>query len=357
MSAIPVQPEDPSSPAQSMSADAPSEAAMARLRTAFVEQLSGAVDVLMTGAVAERDAAVDRARASGQSAMEEALSGLQEQTRQRNELAESVQQLEILVEDLRSKLQVESQNAKTAALECEKERIARTRAEAVSREAQTLREQLVSAHESQLRAVQQELDAERAQTGNLKQQLEKNDSDRVRLLTALKTVQQALALADPNIEASMGSRARAEASADHEMCDDSSSPGSTEVGPKLKLVASSQEPAVDARPELVERAKELFDQVEEMYRADCKAHTTLKLVEILTANLRYAYEAFVREAGSDGRIAGTLFKQELSVRLDAHSATSLGRHLAIAAYELQPQEPQEPQAPVRTEHPRLTASA
>jgi hypothetical protein len=347
-----------------MSVDPLVEDTIARLRAAIVERLSGAIDDLLTGAVAEIDAAVERARAAGQAAMDVALSDLREQARQRSELTDSVRQLEIQIEELRGKLQAEEQNAKTAALECEKERFARARAEAVSEEAQTLREQLVSAHESRLRAVQAELDAERAQIGRLKQRLEKEDSDRAKLLTALKTVQQACALADSSSESSMVSRGRAEGPADHESDTPAAGaetcvscfPDATEAGPKLKLVAPSQQPAVDAPPELIERVKQLFDQVDEMYRVDCKAHPSPKLVEILTANLRYAHGAFAREVGSDHGMAETLFKQELSARLDAHGATSLGRHLAIAAYEL---ESQESQALVPAEPPRsrMTASA
>ena len=58
------------------------------------------------------------------------------------------------------------------------------------------------------------------------------------------------------------------------------------------------------------------------------------MVDRLGANLRYAHEAFLRRAGEDVEMGADVFGSELMARMDAHGGDSLGRHLAIASYEL-----------------------
>ena len=116
--------------------------------------------------------------------------------------------------------------------------------------------------------------------------------------------------------------------------DGTRAPTTSAADRRLKLVASSQVASVAAPPHLLEYFKELFEQIDEMYRVDQRAHSSVDVVDRLSANLRYARDVFVQRASSEGLIGATLFEQELSAKLDEVSATSLGRHLAVAAYEL-----------------------
>jgi hypothetical protein len=191
-----------------------------RMREAFQGELFGVVDRLVTAAAAEADAAVEKARMVGQVALDAALIQREQRARQCNELTESVRQLEIQVEELRLALHAERELVKTAAHKFEQELNARARAEAASEEARRLQERLMFEYESKVQAVQTELDAERTRIRGLTRQLEAQASERSRLLTTLKTVQQACALAEANDQPFEVDRLRAEQPPDHEIAPD-----------------------------------------------------------------------------------------------------------------------------------------
>jgi hypothetical protein len=127
-------------------------------------------------------------------------------------------------------LRVERQLAKTTAHKCEQEHSARARAEAASEEAHRLQERLVSEYESKVQAAQTELDAERARVRGLTRRLEAQVSERARLLTALKTVQQACALAEAKSEALEAGGPRPDEGSDHETLPDVHSQSAATAG-------------------------------------------------------------------------------------------------------------------------------
>jgi chromosome segregation ATPase len=318
---------------------------VASLRPAFETELAGFIDRLMAQAVAESDAAVERAQAAGQIALAAAAAALAEQTRRNDGLTESLLQSEIQVEELRVQLKRECEHTKAARDAFEEERSVRARTEAANDEARTVREQIVSAYESRLQAVHAELDAARAEFIGVKQQLEVEGAEQKRLIAALRTVREACAFAEPKADTPVGRvpitlEGRAPENEvtteppvqmpDHETLASTTAPADR----RLKLVASGAVASVPVPPHFLEYFKELFEQIDAMYQVDRRAHASVDVVERLSANLRYARDVFVQRASSEGLMGATLFEQELSKKLDEVGATSLGRHLAIAAYEL-----------------------
>jgi len=255
-----------------------------RLRAAFQRELVGVIDRLVTAAVAEVDAAAEKARAAGQTALDAALIELEQRARQSDGLTQSVRQLETQSNELLAALHVQRELAKTAAHKCEQERSARARAEAASEEARRLQEQLESEYESKVQAARTELDAERAQSGGLKRQLQAHVAERARLLKAFETVQQACAIAETNSEAfdvraeeqpadetepavhtafaairgENGARAN-DASAGKSVMRNLATSAATDsqADPKLKHVGRT---AVEVPPTLAEYSKQLFPQ-------------------------------------------------------------------------------------------------
>jgi hypothetical protein len=365
-----VQPQLQSQPAsseeRSSGVDMASQHPIAGLRPAFETELSGVIERLIARAVAEGDAAVARAQAAGQVTLAAAEAALEEQTQRNDDLTESLLQSEIQVEALRVQLQNECEHTKAArdAFEAardafETEHSTRARIEAAHDKECTAREQMVSAYESRLQAVNAELDAMRAEFIGLKQQLEVEATERARLIAALRSVRQACASAEPQRDIAGAPDRPSAASPDPCASEnDDTAKASIQksdertfasiapvVDRHLKLVASSEVAPVDAPPHLLEYFKELFEQIDAMYQVDQQARASLEVVERLAANLRYARDVFVQRARSEGLNGATLFEQELSRKLDEVGATSLGRHLAIAAYELT----QVAQADVRAE--------
>jgi hypothetical protein len=309
---------------------------VASLRPAFETELAGFIDRLMAQAVAESDAAVERAQAAGQIALAAAEATLAEQTRRNDGLTESLLQSEIQVEELRVQLKRECEHTKAARDAFEEERSVRARTEAANAEARTVREQIVSAYESRLQAVHAELNAAHAEFIVVKQQLEVEGAEQKRLIAALRTVREACAFAEPKADTPVG-RPENEVTTEPpvQMPDHETLASTTAAADRhLKLVASGAVASVPGPPHLLEYFKELFEQIDAMYQVDRRAHASVDVVERLSANLRYARDVFVQRASSEGLMGATLFEQELSKKLDEVDATSLGRHLAIAAYEL-----------------------
>jgi DNA repair exonuclease SbcCD ATPase subunit len=256
-----------------------------RLRAAFQAELVGVIDRLATAAVSEADAAAERVRAAGQTALDAALIELEGRARQSDDLTKSVRQLKTQIEELRLALHAERELVKTATHKCEQEHNARARAEAATEEARRLQERFESEYESKLQAAQTVLDAERARSGGLKRQLEAHVAERARLLTAFATVRQACALAETNSEAFDVARQRAEEQSADETEPDvhnqsaamsrddgaganepsagksvmrdlvTSAAADSQAGRKMKFV---EQPAVNVPPTLAEYATQLF---------------------------------------------------------------------------------------------------
>jgi hypothetical protein len=319
---------------------------IAVLRSAFETELYPVVDRLLGMAAAEAEAVGERERATGRAALEAAQAALDEERRRNDGLTESLLQSEIQVEELRLKLQTECERAKAATEAHASEQRARARAEAASAEAQTVREQIVSAYESQLQMVHGALGAAQAESASLKQQLETETAERARLVNAFRTVQQACAVAESHgnpsddrlpvdAPAADGTAARDARTSVNQPHHDEPVPATPDKSDRrLKLVTPTEAPTFDAPPQVVEYFNELFEQIEAMYHIDERGHASVDVVERLCANLRYAREVFLQRAQSAGAAGAPLFDHRLSKKLDELGPTALGRHLAIAAYEL-----------------------
>ena len=200
--------------------------------------------------------------------------------------------------------------------------------EASAAAAQAAREQLAADYETRLRLVRVELKTTHVHRANLERKVQREAAERLRILAALRTVQQACA----GFEDTESSDAEGEPVREGQA--ETPAPGGNEQARTLELVTSAQPARKDPPPELVVYLKELFDQMESTYWLDHRAHASIEVVDRLGANLRYAHEAFLRRAGSDVEMGADVFGSELMARMDAHGADSLGRHLAIASYEL-----------------------
>lgn len=347
---------------QSRGVEQASEHAVSNLRAPFETELSGIIDRLMTGAVAEADAAVERVRAVGHLALEAGQASLAEQTRRNDELTESLLQSEIQVEQLRESLRAECEQTKAARNVYEMEQTARARAEAANDEANDIHKEAVLAYEAKLHAAQTQLDAVRAELVGVKQQLEAEISERARLIGAIRIVQQACASVESQKPQETGpgtqEQPRTTTRVDHtpaaditadavHQSDDRRLPSATPASDRhLKLVAPGETATVAASPRLLEYFKELFAQIDAMYQVDQETRASADVVGRLAANLRYARDRFMQRANTEGADGATLFGQQLSVKLDEVNGTGLERHLAIAAYEL-----------TQPDHVRISAEA
>jgi hypothetical protein len=116
--------------------------------------------------------------------------------------------------------------------------------------------------------------------------------------------------------------------------DETPSPTRPAAPLSLKLVAHHEVAPVSASPQLVEYLERLFEQINEMYSVDLQAHAMADVLDRLCTNLSHARDAFVQRASVEGANGADVFDRQLSAKLDELGATSLGRHLSIAAYEL-----------------------
>ena len=326
--------------------------AVTGLQEALVTEMSGLVGRLITTTVTEADTAVKRARAEGQKALDEVRAELEAQTREKEALAQAIQESKGEAARLRLELEAERDRANAARQECETLQSARARADAACQEADTIRRELVATYEAQIRTLQADIDAQA--------------SERAKLLGVLQAVQQTVAASAQGRGASHAQRSQSDASGDDEPVrggrnqinrtaagsaapvseneaaarSDVPTPGSANRADEvqgaargLTLVPSNQQAPVDAPPELLQHVKQLLDEIEAMYWADVEsAERPADVVERLTVNLRYAWDLFTRRTDSDGGTGAAVFGQQLSALIDAKAATSFGRHLSIAAH-------------------------
>jgi hypothetical protein len=314
-------------------------------RPALETELSDIIGRVVTGVVAEAQAAVARSRGAEQVALEAARAALEEQAHRNDGLSESLLQSERLIEELRRKLEVEREKTKAATDAYETAQKARVEE---ANEAQATRHQLVAAYELRLHTLQAELDASRAALIDLKQQYEVEAAGRARAIAALKTVQQTCALVESQAQGPAGrvqDRLQPPAREDgaceiHEattadpMRDVETLDGAGSAAPDgaLELVAPD---TVTPPPHLAEYLRELFEQIKTTYIMDLQTQAMVVVVDRLGANVRHARDLFMQRGSVENVVAAdVLFDQALSAKLNEFGATSLGRHLAIVAYEL-----------------------
>jgi murein DD-endopeptidase MepM/ murein hydrolase activator NlpD len=138
--------------------------------------MSTLVDTLVAAATANADAAAQRTRTEAQI-----------------EIAD----LQALVDRLQAELHAAREQVQTAREECDEAHRARGHAEVARDEAQGVYAHLLSTSESQLHGVQAALEAERAVSFGLHQQLEAEQAERARCFAALETVRRAVSFAEP----------------------------------------------------------------------------------------------------------------------------------------------------------------
>ena len=311
----------------------PAPARLAEFSAPFKKELSGVIDRLISEAAHELDAGLARAEAQSDSALQAAEAALAEQRQRHDDLTESFAKGEKQIEALRMELEREREHALTATQAYEGAESARIRAEAAIEEARAVREGMVSAYESRLQAVHEELETMRATTVRLQQQLEAEGAERARLVQTIRTVQQAFASVDP-VAAVHDNHAVNAVTPDRANHDETSA-AAAPADRCLTLIASTPAPPPITAPRpLLDYLDQLFGQIDAIYEEDQRSRPLTEVVDRLTANLRCARDMFVKRANAEGVSGAALFDQQLSERLNGSTETPLIRHLAIAAHEL-----------------------
>jgi hypothetical protein len=177
-----------------------------------------------------------------------------------------------------------------------------------------------------------------------------------RLSAALQTVQRAISFTDPDDPApgpggppgTMHHSADDDPSSDlgdrPERADVAWNRTSAEAAPMasspapvsraLKLVGSTNASGAGSPTDLAEYVTQMLDEIERIYWADSGSDLTpAELLDRLTANIRYARDAFSRRSGGAPGSAA-LLEQHVSTLLETKAETSFGRHLGFAAYDL-----------------------
>ena len=281
----------------------PAPARLAEFSAPFKKELSGVIDRLISEAAHELDAVLARAEAQSDTALQAAEAALADQRQRHDDLAESFAKGEKQVEELRMDLEREREHALTATQAFEGAESARLRAEAAIEEARAVREGMVSAYESRLKAVHEELDTMRATTARLQQQLEAEGAERARLVATIRTVQQAFASVDPVAAvrprhaaiAPTGDDATPAVSHEH---DETSAVGdssrSLPHADRIDAGATADYGAAAA----ARLPGSTLRQIEAIYEEDQRSRPLTEVVDRLTANLRCARDMFVKRANA-----------------------------------------------------------
>jgi hypothetical protein len=203
---------------------------------------------------------------------------------------------------------------------------------------------------------QVEIDRLQALVTCLQAELATQKATSARLSAALQTVQRAISFTDPDDPApgpggppgtlhhsaddhpasDLGDRPERADVAWNRTSNDATSTasGPAPVNRSLKLVGSTYAPVAGSPADLVEYVTQMLDEIERIYWADSGSDLTpAELLDRLTANLRYAGDAFSRRSGSAPGSAA-LLEQHVTTLLETKAETSFGRHLGFAAYDL-----------------------
>lgn len=204
---------------------------------------------------------------------------------------------------------------------------------------------------------QVEIDRLQALVTRLQAELATQKASSAKLAAALQTVQRAISFTDPD-DTTPGPGGMPPGTLHHSADDDPSTDlgdrperadiawnrTSTDASPtasapapvnrSLKLVGSTSSAATGSSTDLVEYVTQMLDEIERIYWADSGTDVTpAELLDRLTANLRYASDAFTRRSGSVPG-AGSLLEQHVTALLETKAETAFGRHLGFAAYDL-----------------------
>ena len=285
--------------------------------------VSDVVERCVSAAAAERDAAVQRTRIEADTEI--------------RRLQDLLDRSQDLVGRLESEAQIERDKLKTALEAIDKEHAARTHVEAALQEAQATSKEVAATLNAQLHAVRVALEAERAQSVQLKRQIEAVTSERAKLVDALQTVRRVVTFEEtpqpPAGPDAVGHGANQTPAA--------------RTPTRAPKAADTPPPEAQAQKDLVAYIDKLLAEIEAIYWRDLGSHQNPSdVVARLTANLRYALAAVVQHGGSSITGASALFERQLMSLMDAKAETSFARHLGISAYEyaIPPDSPSRPAA-------------
>jgi hypothetical protein len=260
---------------------------------------------------------------------------------------------EALTNRLEAELNLARGELITTRQRCDAEQAARTRAEAEWHRAQAQHDQLAMERESEIQRQRADLKARRAESEALSQRLESARAEREALTAVLQTVrttiQQAILATDVPASSIQGQRA----TGDRRPEVASQTPGvtaertSVSAGPVVAPPAGpSNAPALAIPPRAAAQGTDsdatLSAHIERLLEAaERKHHDDLEsglrpfeAADRLTSNLRDARDQFVQNIGGAYTEAASVFGEQLMRLVDKHGATTFGRHLGIAAYEL-----------------------
>ena len=235
------------------------------------------------------------------------------------------------------------------------EHVGRTRAEAERQDAQTRCEQMAVERESELQRHRTDLETRRRELESISQQLESARAERDALTGVIQTIQR-------NIQQAI---ATAAAPADSAPAQRPTSGGQANVAPPphpagaapertlataVPLATPPATPKDATAPQIQSRASEpvsdsdatLAPYVEELLKTAERKHNEdlesgllpFEAADRLTSNLRDARSQVMQKMGAVYTEAASVFEAQLMRLIDMHGATTFGRHLGIAAYEL-----------------------
>jgi len=273
--------------------------------------------------------------------------------RVRSEAALQLASAQALADRLEGELNVARGELITTRERFDTEHVARTRAEAERQDARTHYEQMAVERESELQRQRADLETRRRECEAFSQHLESAWAEREALTAVLQSVQSTIQHAIVTAVVP-GSPVRAQGATSDGRSN--VAPYPTDVAPELTsvsvvpltapLATAHDAPDLHIEPRVSESASEsdsnLAPFVERLLQtAERKHHQDLEsgllpfeAADRLTSNLREARDQFVQSMGALYTEAATVFETQLMRLIDRHGATTFGRHLGIAAYEL-----------------------
>jgi hypothetical protein len=275
--------------------------------------------------------------------------------RVRSEVGLQLATAQALADRLESELNVACGELVTTRERFESEHVARTRAEAERQDAQTLYQQMAVERESELQRQTADLETRRRELESLSQQLESARAERDALTAVLQSVQstikEAIVTAVVPPSSAPAQRVPSDCRADVAPHPAAVAPERTPVTAiplAAPLATANDANGLQIQPRASEAASEsdstlapyvdgLLKTAERKHNEDLESGLLpFEAADRLTSNLRDARDQVLQNMGPLYREAASVFETQLMRLIDTHGATTFGRHLGIAAYELDP---------------------
>ena len=273
----------------------------------------------------------------------------------RSEVGLQLASAQALADRLEDELSVARGELITTRERFDSEHVARTRAEAERQNAQTLYQQMAVERASELQRQTADLETRRRDLESLSQELESARAERDALTAVLQTVQstikEAIVTAVVPASSAPAQSAPSECRANVTAHPAGVAPERTPVtaiplaaplatpndATGLEIQPPASEPASESGSTLAPYVEGLLKTAERKHNEDLEAGLLpFEAADRLTSNLRDARDEFVQNMGALYTEAALVFETQLMRLIDMHGATTFGRHLGIAAYELDP---------------------